>query len=184
MEVVDVDEVVDVVQPGDKLNKVPGICDLIATPILLLFYPEMDEEILEIVQQKESATHIAFISKENLPLLGSTTVWVIKDDEQETFFKAFGVVGNNLKAAFWVNEGGEILSKIQQLTDMKFRLDHLIPGSDSGDKKPEMEDDTVNEDQEREEGVFPWKSEPIYRGGGILFLILLVVFLGYGYDYI
>ena len=180
-------EVVDVVQPGDKLDKIFGIHDLIAVPLplVLLFYPVMDEEILEIIQQKEmfgSATQLVFISKENLPLLGSNTVSFIKDDEQETIFKAFGVVGNNLKAAFWVKEDGEIMTKIQQLTDMKFLLDDLIPGS--RDKIPEIDDETMNEDQEREEVVFPWKSEPIHIVGGILFLILLVVFHGFGYGYI
>ena len=71
MEVVEVDKVVDVVHPGDKLDKIFGIHDRIAVPLplVLLFYPVMDEEILEIIQQKEmfgSATQLVFISKENL----------------------------------------------------------------------------------------------------------------------
>ena len=51
MEMVGVDEVV---QPGDTLKKVLGIHDLLAVPLLLLFDPVMDEEILEIIQQKEA----------------------------------------------------------------------------------------------------------------------------------
>ena len=111
----EVDEVVEVVQPGDKLNKILGINDFIAAPLVLLFYPEMDEEILEIIQQKEifGPAHIAFISKEILDIPGSNTIWFIKDDEQETIFKAFDVVGNNIKAAFWVEEDGTISTKIQ-----------------------------------------------------------------------
>ena len=175
----------EVVQPGEKLNKILGINDFIAAPLVLLFYPEMDEEILEIIQHKDvfGPAHIAFISKEFLDIPGSNTIWFIKDDEQETIFKAFDVVGNNLKAAFWVEEDGTILTKIQQLTDMKFVLENLIPGY--LDNKPEMEDETMNEDHEREEGILPWKSEPIIVGA-ILFslIILLTVSLGCGYGYI
>ena len=156
----EVDKVVEVVQPGDKLNKILGINDFIAAPLVLLFYPEMDEEILEIIQQKEifGPAHIAFISKEILDIPGSNTIWFIKDDEQETIFKAFDVVGNNIKAAFWVEEDGTISTKIQQLTNMKFLLENLIPGY--LDRKTQMEDEAMNEDPEREKGNFPWKSEP------------------------
>ena len=139
----EVDEMVEVVQPGDKLNKILGINDFIAAPLVLLFYPEMDEEILEIIQQKEmfGPAHIAFISKEFLDIPGSNTIWFIQDDEKDTIFKAFDVVGNNIKAAFWVEEDGTISIKIQQLKNMKFLRENLIPGY--LDRKTEMEDEAT-----------------------------------------
>ena len=176
----------DVVKPGDQLNKILGINDFIAAPLVLFFYPMWDEEILEIIEKKcqIGSAHIAFISKEKLQLLGSDNIWFIKDDDQETHFKAFGVTGNNYKAAFWIEEDGAILTKIQQLTNMKFLLENIIPDSACfTDKKPEMEDEIMNEDHERREGL-SWKSKPI-RVGVILFslLILLAVSLGFGYDF-
>ena len=176
----------DVVKPGDKLSNILGINDLIAAPLLLLFYPMMDEEILEIIQQKDriGSAHIAFISKEKLELLGSDNIWFIKDDDEETLFKAFGVSGNNFKAAFWIEEDGAIMTKIQQLTKMRFLFENIIPDSVAfTDKKPEMEDEIMNEDYERKEG-FSWKSKPI-RVGATLFclIILLAVSLGFGYEF-
>ena len=176
----------DVVKPGDKLNKISGINDFIATPLVLLFYPMMDEEILEIIQNMDQfgSARIAFISKEKLQLSGSDNIWFIKDDDKETLFKAFGVAGNNCKAAFWIGEDGAIMTKIQQLTNMKFLLENIIPNSGCfSDKKPEKEDEIMNEDHERREGL-SWKSKPI-RVGAILFslIILLAVSLGFAYEF-
>ena len=173
----------DVVKPGDKLSKILGINDFIAAPLLLLFYPMMDEEILEIIQKKENfgVTHVAFISKEDFHLPGSNNVWFIKDDEHETIFQAFEVVGNNCKAAVWVGEDGEIMTKVQQLTDMKFLIENLIPGY--SDKNLEM-DETQNESLKKEESIFHLKTKTIPIVGVLLscLLILLAVFI-IGYEY-
>merc|ERR1712156_192480 len=174
--------------PGDKLCKILSVTDFIRAPLVLLFYPRMNDEILQIIRKKDlvfGSAHVAFISKEKLQLPRSEDVWFITDDDQQTIFNAFGVVGNNCKAAIWIEEKGIIMTKIQQLINMKFLLDNLIPNSGCAlEKTTGMPDKAMKEYRKRKEPTFSWKIKPIIVRI-ILFplIILLAVFLGFGYEF-
>ena len=185
----------EVVKPGEKLASILGINDFIAASLVLLFYPLMDDEILEIIGNKKQmfgSAHIAFISKENLPGLQrifaeSNTIWFIKDEE-ETIFNDFGVVGNNLKAAFWVDKDGVIMAKVQQLTDMKFCLENLIPTWEMElDNKTDAEDEcieTMIEDHERERVSSKNKKREPFIIGALVFSLLVLLALSIGYHFL
>ena len=185
-----------VVKPGEKLNEELGINDFIAASLVLLFYPLMDDEILEIIANKKQlfgSAHIALISKENLPpglqriFAESNTIWFIKDEE-ETIFNDFDVVGNNCKAAFWVDKDGIIMAKVQQLTDMKFCLENLIPNSEMElDQENTREDErieTMIKDRERGRVSSNNKKREPFIIGALVFSLLVLLALSIGYHFL
>ena len=182
------------VKPGEKLASILGINDFIAASLVLLFYPVMDDEIPEIISKKYQlfgSAHIAFISKENLPGLQrifdeSNTIWFVKDEAE--IFSAFGVDGNNYKAAFWVDKDGVIMAKVQQLTDMKFCLENLIPNSEMElDQENTREDErieTMIEDRERERVSSNNKKREPFIIGALVFSLLVLLALSIGYHFL